>query len=102
MASFSMGKEFEVKEAVDSPTIIRLRSLADDGKVEAFSLKLRHPRFKERFTAPHFYALFSVGGRRYAEDAESLNGLNSILEQDYLAAPSPVKKPTSGASKFSM
>lgn len=86
MASFLAAKEFEVKEAVESPIIARLRNLADEGKVDAFSLKLRHPRYKTRFTAPHFYATFKLGGRVYSENAETLDVLNTILERDYLAS----------------
>lgn len=86
MARFSMAKEFEVKEPVDSPTITRLRSIADDGKVEAHSLKLRHPRFKNRFTEPHFYVWFRMDGKVFAENADSLDALNVVLERDYLLA----------------
>ncbi|WP_413460549.1 hypothetical protein [Herbaspirillum huttiense] len=86
MARFSMAKEFEVKESVDSPTIARLRSIADDGKVGAHSLKHRHPRFANRFTQPHYYAWFKMNGTQYAEDAETLNDLNMILERDYLCS----------------
>lgn len=90
MASFSIAREHEVREPVESPTIVRLRSLADDGMVEAFSQKLRHPRFKTRFTTPHFYAWFRLGGKVYSEDASSLEALNAILEQDYLTEDAPL------------
>lgn len=86
MARFSMAKEFEVKESVDSPTIARLRSIADDGKVDAHSLKHRHTRFKNRFTEPHFYAWFRMGGKVFAENADTLDALNVVLERDYLSA----------------
>ena len=87
MARFSIAKEFEVKEAVESPTIAHLRELADAGQVDAFSLKLRHPRFTTRFTQPHFYVRFKLGGTTYVEDAESLEILNAVIVRDYLAVP---------------
>lgn len=86
MAKFSTAKEFEVKAPLESVTIARLRSLADNGKVDAYSRKLQHPRFKTRFTQPHFYASFKLDGKLYAEDADSPEALDALLEQDYLPA----------------
>lgn len=85
MATFSMNKALEVKEAVTSATIERLRSFAEGGKVDAFSMKLRHPRFKDRFTEPHFYACFRLDGKVYSEDAATVDALDALLEKDYLA-----------------
>ncbi|MYM92472.1 hypothetical protein [Duganella vulcania] len=85
MANYKLSKELDVVEPIESAVIVRVRSIADDGVVTAYSCKLRHPRFKNRFTVPHYYARFKCKGKVYLEDAPDPAALDEILVRDYLS-----------------
>lgn len=91
MATFQCLTSLEVREPVSSDCIERMRKLADDQKLDAFSLRYRHPRFKNCYTVPHYYVRFKVSGVSYTEDASSLERMDACLEETYISA-SPTRK----------
>lgn len=87
MATFILSKEYEVREDLDSPTLQAVRELADKGTFKAYTMKLRHPRYKTKFSSPSFYASFRLDGKQYSEAEDSLEALEKGLVEFYLSPP---------------
>lgn len=85
MATFTMAKEYEVREELDSPTLEAVRAIAAPGTFKAFSTKYRHPRYKTMFSSPSFCASFRFDGKACSEAEDSLEALEKTLSEYYLA-----------------
>lgn len=82
MAKFIVSKDYEVRETINLPAIEALRKVASN--VSAYSEKLRHPRYINKFSKPTFVVKFSLHGKRYFEIEDSLEDLSQVIESTYL------------------
>lgn len=79
MATFQMGAE--VSTPISSDAILKLTNTNGVTNVVAKSVCLQHPRFKSKFTTPHFYVSFRYCGKVYGEDANSVDELDTLLSE---------------------
>lgn len=95
MATFQMGAE--VVNPISSDLIQKLSNTIGVTDVVAKSVCLQHPRFKSKLTAAHFYVSFRYGGKVYAEDANSVEELDSLLLNDYFEGCDPLFESQEGS-----
>lgn len=93
MATFIMSKEYDVREDLDSPTLQAVRARAEEGTFKAYTHKLRHPRYKSKFSSPSFIASFRWDGKLCSESEDSLEALEKVLVEYYLSPPAATAAP---------
>lgn len=82
MAKYELGSP-EKREKISTKGVDKLRTIADNGEVDAYSIQYQHPRFKSRYSDPHFYVKFRQGGVVCTADGASREALDAEIEDLY-------------------